>query len=227
MQALNFSAIVAFPILFATFFYLKPPSPNASDASQSAQAYIPAQLLPPDVNPLSALVDPNGAIFHSGIMAVTLTILLGTSFVGGGKVRVWTVTAPAGIIALVRDLWSERKVAKVVQHVEEGIELDSFSIRQGRPPATPDPHLSLPFFARKFTKRFPTTSATISRLPLSLLPFAGGIFILSRALTSLGWTSIFAHWLAKICINPSAAVFFLGFIFSPTISGLLSLRSTD
>lgn len=185
---------------------LKPPSRDSTDIGRISQAYIPAQLLPPDVNPRSALLDPSGAIFHTTLMAVTLAVLVGTSFVSGGHVEVWMVTAPAGIIALLRDIWSERSKPKESGQVEE-IEMVGMDGAGRQEDARP---LSLPSLVRFLTKRFPTTSNTISRLPLSLLPFAGGIFVLARALTTLGWTAIFASWLAKICISPAATTFFLG-----------------
>lgn len=166
------------------------------------------------MKPRTALLDPNGAIFHSALMAVTLIVLVGTSFVSGGKVEVWMVTAPAGIIALARDVWSERTARLPPREeppLDEGIELEDRGMAQ-KPSGNYDstPRFSLPHILRRLSQRFPTTANTVSRLPLSLLPFAGGIFVLSRALTSLGWTSIFANWLAKICINPAATVFFLG-----------------
>lgn len=202
-------AIVAFPLLLLTFTYLSPPGRDATDVGRPAQAYIPKQLLPPDVAPRSALLDPRGAVFHTTLMGVTLAVLVGTSFVSGGKVEVWMVTAPAGIIALLRDIWSERARPKEAVKPEE-IELESVESR-ARPVSQADSkRISLPSLVRRLQARFPTTCNTISRLPLSLLPFAGGIFVLARALTTLGWTSIFASWLAKICINPAATTFFLG-----------------
>lgn len=148
-------------------------------------------------------------------MGVTLAVLVGTSFVSGGKVEVYMVTAPAMAIALLRDIWSERMPPadgkQEAPREETGVELSEMgggrALHQSQ---TIPERVSLPYLVRRARKRFPITTSTISRLPLSLLPFAGGIFVLSRALTSLGWTSIFASWLAKICINPAATVFFLG-----------------
>lgn len=182
---------------------------------RSTQGYIPSELHPPDVAPRSALLDPEGAIFHSALMLATLFTLVGTSFVS--SVEVWMVTAPAGILALLRDLWSERAVARHVSkdREQEGVELGGAGEAAGVA-HSPRRRLSLPTFRRAFVSRFPTTSSTISRLPLSLLLFAGGIFVLARALTSLGWTAIFASWLAKICTSPAATVFFIGCVsFDP------------
>ncbi|GAA6011781.1 hypothetical protein JCM10207_004242 [Rhodosporidiobolus poonsookiae] len=194
------TALIAYPLLLAMFTYFQPPGRPST--------YIPKQLLPPDVDPRSALIDPAGAIFHSSLLLVTLATLVGTSFVKGGKVEVWMVTAPAGIIAFLRDVWSERKPPTPAQEEHE-LQAPTQPVNPPNPPASP--RLSLPYLVNKLCKRFPTTTTTVSRLPLALLTFAGGIFVLARALTALGWTDIFAGWLVKICINPAATVFFVGY----------------
>ncbi|SCZ87544.1 BZ3500_MvSof-1268-A1-R1_Chr2-2g05010 [Microbotryum saponariae] len=200
------AAVVAYPLLLVTFKTLKPPR---KDGTSGAPAYIPAQLTPPDVDPRSALLDPKGAVFHSALMLVTLVVLVGTSFVK--SVEVWMVTAPGGIIALLRDVWTERGSHPLSTPQEsEGINLGRVIESTFRY----EPRYSLPAFGRAFRRQFPTTATTISRLPISLLPFAGGIFVLTRALTSLGWTSIFASWLAKISVNPAVTIFFLGYFIA-------------
>ncbi|BGP17617.1 hypothetical protein JCM10213_001268 [Rhodosporidiobolus nylandii] len=201
------TALVAYPLLLSMFTFFKP-SGRPSTRPTSNNQYIPKQLLPPDVDPRSALVDPAGAIFHSSLLLVTLGTLVGTSFVNGGKVEVWMVTAPAGVIAFLRDIWSERKPPQpeVEQHE---LQAPTQPVAPPNPPAAP--RLSLPSLISRLCKRFPTTTTTVSRLPLSLLTFAGGIFVLARALTSLGWTDIFAGWLVKIAVNPAASVFFVGY----------------
>ncbi|GAA5836006.1 hypothetical protein JCM5353_002212 [Sporobolomyces roseus] len=203
------AAIVAFPLLLALFTLKQPPSAHKASSSAPRPRYIPSQLLPPDIDPRSALLDKNGAIFHTTLLLVTLATLVGTSFVKHGKVEVWMVTMPAGLIALFRDIWSERKKPKVKETEEIEMEVPT------QPVVTPSikasKRLSLPYLVDKTCKRFPTTTSTISRLPLSLLLFAGGVFVLSRGLTTLGWTSVFAGWLAKICVNPAATVFFVGY----------------
>ena len=202
------SAIVAFPLLLALFTLKHPPSAHKASSSAPRPRYIPSQLLPPDIDPRSALLDKDGAIFHTTLLLVTLATLVGTSFVKHGKVEVWMVTMPAGLIAFFRDIWSERKKPNVKETEEIEMEVPT------QPVVTPNVkssrRLSLPYLVDKTCKRFPTTTSTISRLPLSLLLFAGGVFVLSRGLTTLGWTSVFAGWLAKICVNPAATVFFVG-----------------
>ena len=63
--------------------------------------FIPPSLVPPDVDPRSALVDPSGAIFGSIIMAVTLVVLIATSVIGG--VKVFMVALPGAVLCLLRD----------------------------------------------------------------------------------------------------------------------------
>lgn len=202
---LQCSAVVGFASLVVVFTKLKPIAKDAMSSDKSRQRYIPKHLLPPDVSPRTALLDPKGAMFHSGLMAITLGLLIGTSFL---RVEVWLITAPSGLLALVRDLvteyWSrDRRATRVVEEMEMA--------EPGRQVgARPVRRRSLPYFVGKFRLRFPTTASTISRLPFSLLLFAGGIFVLSRSLSTLGWISVFARWLAAICVNPAATVFFLG-----------------
>ncbi|GAA5825181.1 hypothetical protein JCM11251_006132 [Rhodosporidiobolus azoricus] len=202
------TALVAYPLLLFLFSFFHPSSRPSTGPTSVGTRHIPKQLLPPDIDPLSALIDPAGAIFHTSLLLITLAVLVGTSFVEGHKVEVWMVTAPAGIIAFLRDIWSERKPPKPA--VEE-YELQAPTRRVNPPSPLAAPRLSLPYIVNRTCKRFPITTTTISRLPLSLLPFAGGIFVLARALTALGWTDIFAGWLVKICINPAATVFFIGY----------------
>ncbi|GAA5926803.1 uncharacterized protein JCM15063_000374 [Sporobolomyces koalae] len=204
------SALVAFPLLLALFTLRSPPSPNKPSVTNASRPrYIPKQLLPPDIDPRTALLDKDGAIFHTTLLLVTLGTLVGTSFVKGGKVEVWMVTMPAGLIAFFRDIWSERKKPRVKKTEEIEMEVPTQPVTT--PEVTPSRRVSLPYLVDKICKRFPTTTSTISRLPLSLLVFAGGVFVLSRGLTTLGWTGVFAGWLAKICINPAATVFFVGY----------------
>ncbi|GAA6059980.1 hypothetical protein JCM10212_001329 [Sporobolomyces blumeae] len=203
------AAIVAFPLLLALFTFRRPSTAHReTPTSVDGPRFIPKQLLPPDNDPRTALLDKDGAIFHTSLLLVTLATLVGTSFVKGGRVEVWMVTMPAGLIALLRDIWSERK--KPTPRTEE-IEMSATTRPVAPPRMEPTRRVSLPSLVERTCRRFPTTTSTISRLPLSLLLFAGGVFVLSRALTTLGWTSVFAGWLAKICINPAATCFFVGY----------------
>ncbi|GJN90034.1 hypothetical protein Rhopal_003031-T1 [Rhodotorula paludigena] len=207
------TAVVGYPLLLFLFTFFRPS--ESSTSLSTRQRYIPARLLPPDVSPRSALVDPAGAAFHSVLMLTTLAALVGTSFLHD-KVQVWMVTAAAGIVAFARDVWSERKPPPPGPSRADEVELAaSAAPTQAAPPsqvpAAPRP-LTAQSLVRATCARFPTTTTTVSRLPLSLLPFAGGIFVLARALTATGWTDLFATWTARACVNPAATVFFVGYV---------------
>ena len=87
------TGLVLFPILLFGVF--------------KGEDYIPRKLVTPDVDPNTALIDRTGAIFGSTLLGITLALLVGLS-AGGllhGVEGVWTVTAPAAIIMLGRDVW--------------------------------------------------------------------------------------------------------------------------
>lgn len=62
---------------------------------------IPKTLVPLTDDPWSKLRDRAGAFFLSGLMLVTVAVLVGTSFVPNHAVEVWMVTAPAGVTAFL------------------------------------------------------------------------------------------------------------------------------
>jgi Na+/H+ antiporter NhaD/arsenite permease-like protein len=68
---------------------------------------IPKTITPLTEDPWNKLRNRRGAIFFSSLMAVTLTVLVGTTFVPGGAVQVWMVTAPAGILAFLFDIFCD------------------------------------------------------------------------------------------------------------------------
>lgn len=96
-------AILNFPVLLAMFW-----------------KQIPRVLDPLKDNPWSKLRDPLGAIFFSALLVVTVSVLVGTSFVPGHAVQVWMVTAPAGILAFCFDLgndwWHYKHQEEVVKN---------------------------------------------------------------------------------------------------------------
>lgn len=173
------TALVAFPLSYAVFTIATPkPTPLTDGDSSSADTltakprFIPKQLRLPDVNPRDSLLDPAGAIFHACLMAVTLIVLIGTTFVPHEAVQVWMVTAPAGIIAFSYDLgteWWRGRHGKAASEVPA--EKDTPSKDLTAEPVVPRPfrveRCSLPGVARALEARFPTTSSTISRLPVS------------------------------------------------------------
>jgi hypothetical protein len=75
---------------------------------------IPRTLEPPGVEPKTALIDRRGAVFGSALLGVTLVLLVALSAVGllEGVQGVWTVTAPAAVVMLLRDLWYDRQMGR-------------------------------------------------------------------------------------------------------------------
>ena len=70
---------------------------------------------------------------------------------------------------------------------------------------------TLSFLMTNLTDRFPSTTATLTRLPIPLLPFAMCEFIMVRGLAQRGWIHVFAQGFARICTTPASTVFFMGF----------------
>lgn len=67
---------------------------------------IPLDLRPPCADPANALKDPWGAAFGGVVFLITIIVLIALSAVGKleGVEGVWTVTAPAALLILVRDV---------------------------------------------------------------------------------------------------------------------------
>lgn len=72
--------------------------------------------------------------------------------------------------------------------------------------------LTLTSLLHNITLRFPSTTLTLNRLPIPLLPFAMCEFILVRGLSQRGWIRVFALGFARACTTPARSVFFMGFI---------------
>ncbi|KAJ9105864.1 hypothetical protein QFC20_004199 [Naganishia adeliensis] len=75
----------------------------------SAWLVLPVLATSPDVDPKTALIDKQGAIFGSVLLGITLVALVTLSAVNllHGVQGVWTVTAPAAILMLIRDIWHD------------------------------------------------------------------------------------------------------------------------
>lgn len=63
--------------------------------------YLPRHIQPPDADPKSVLIDPQGAIFGLVLLGCCLATLVGTSF---ASVPVWMVTLPFAFIMFLRDV---------------------------------------------------------------------------------------------------------------------------
>ncbi|KAK9896090.1 hypothetical protein P389DRAFT_74444 [Cystobasidium minutum MCA 4210] len=232
------AAIVVYPILFFSFKSLKVAQklhPTTAEGS-----LIPKEFVKPDVDPREALVDPQGAIYHSLLLLVTLGVLVGTSFTEG--VHVWAVTLAGGGLGLVRDfmfdLHNSRKGRLHSKSTanengngdfntadKDASQLDAQKSRSPSASSSKTTEkLSLPLMWRRACYRFPNVTTTLSRLPWPLLPFAVGMFILVQSLEHLGYIGVFAGWTAKVCHSPAAAVFFVGSIVA---FGLCPLCGTN
>ena len=209
---------------------------------------IPKTLTPLAEDPWLKLRDRTGAIFLSVLMLVTVSVLVGTSFVPGHVVEVWMVTAPAGVAAFSYNVLSDwlhpesQREAIRRQSADQAAELQAIErtashtrqqpnqsletkVEEGKsspsdaspPPPTKDlslthHHTTLTTILISLTKRFPSTSRTVARLPIPLLPFAVCEFILVRGLAQRGWISVFASAFANACTTPAKTVFFMGFV---------------
>lgn len=78
---------------------------------------IPKTITPLTEDPWTKLRNRRGAIFFSSLMAVTLAVLIGTTFVPGGAVEVWMVTAPAGILAFFFDIFCDLRFKKSQEEI--------------------------------------------------------------------------------------------------------------
>ncbi|RCI00636.1 hypothetical protein CU098_011268, partial [Rhizopus stolonifer] len=63
--------------------------------------YLPRHIQPPDADPKSVLIDPQGAIFGLVLLGCCLATLVGTSF---ANVPVWMVTLPFAFVMFLRDI---------------------------------------------------------------------------------------------------------------------------
>ncbi len=80
-----------------------PPSPAPKHRlAREPIIFIPRVIVPPDVSPRQALVDPYGALFNAFIMASTLIVLIATSVVGG--VKVFMIALPGAALCLAHDV---------------------------------------------------------------------------------------------------------------------------
>lgn len=90
----------------------------------------------------------------------------------------------------------------------------STTSRAKEKPAPGTSSTTLSSLLRSFPKHFPTTTDTLTRLPLPLLPFALSEFILVRGLAQRGWITTFAHGFSNASTHPLPTVFLFGFVSS-------------
>ncbi|GFZ46418.1 hypothetical protein JCM24511_04665 [Saitozyma sp. JCM 24511] len=118
---LSYSAWLAVPTIAAALVLY----PTLRYFLFRGEVFIPKTLRPPKVDPRSALVDPWGGVFGASLFIITIVMLVGLS--AGGKLEgvegVWTVTAPAAIVMVVRDgahdLWARKREDRVRREEED------------------------------------------------------------------------------------------------------------
>lgn len=84
----------------------------------------------------------------------------------------------------------------------------------------PSHRTTLASLIKHLSTRFPTTTQTLTHLPLPLLPFAMCEFILVRGLSQRGWIHVFAQGFSHVCVSPAATIFFIGFLTSAVLCPL-------
>ncbi|RSH83279.1 uncharacterized protein EHS24_006954 [Apiotrichum porosum] len=163
---------------------------------------IPKTIRSPHVVPRSALLDPFGAVWTTTIFIATIALLVGLS--AGGKLEgvegVWTVTAPAAMLVLVRDVvydLARTRPEATMEMAQRQPSQDGDVEQQGRSSTAQAEVTRLHAHPLvRLRRRLPTVSAIVARLPLPLLPFAFSMFILVNALEYTGWVAVWAHWWA-------------------------------
>lgn len=118
---LSYSAWLALPTIAAALVLY----PTLRYFLFRGEVFIPKTLRPPKVDPRTALVDPWGGVFGASLFIITIVMLVGLS--AGGKLEgvegVWTVTAPAAIVMVVRDgahdLWARKREERVRREEED------------------------------------------------------------------------------------------------------------
>ncbi|WFD27205.1 hypothetical protein MNAN1_002201 [Malassezia nana] len=194
------SACVTLVVLMLYFGLRRPREPSmdekSSETSTEHRGYIPQRILSPDMDPKSLLVDPIGAVFTSVIMLAVIGVLIGTSAIG--HVKVFQIGIPGAVLCLFRDIGAD--LHRRTKNVSSESDLD----RVGG-------HLAwIGRLWRSIKHTFPTTLHTLRRLPLELLPFAFGMFILVQALNHVGFITIMARGVGNVCQHGVAAtVFFM------------------
>jgi len=206
------------------FRYFRTPS------NSSTLALVPRRLETPDVYPRGELKDVRGAIFKAALLAATLLALIISSVLVKG-LFVWWVTVPAALIAFTRDVAHDIKHGSVPEEFADGEGKEGGSGAGGADLEMEDvpdavdgargaddndqagSRWTLPRVVTKFAARLPTVYSVTTRLPWPLLPFAFSFFILVESLSSSGWISVWAGWMAKVVQNSDVvAIFFVGWI---------------
>lgn len=159
-------------------------------------ALIPKAITQPDIDARSLLIDPLGAIFSGVVMLAVIGTLIGTSV--SSEVEVYQIGVPGAVLCLIRDA-----ICDVITY-RRSVTTDTRRARGLK---------RVGAAVRWIYRVFPTTCATLRKLPISLLPFAFGMFILVQALAHVGFVAIMARGIARVCAHGVAATtFFMAFL---------------
>jgi hypothetical protein len=166
------------------------------------------------------LSDKVGAILGSVLLVGALVVLVATSPLPR-PIPVWRVTVPPALIMLGYDVWNDLKTWKwsdrresIINDDGAGDELELSEVQRDTKSTIPKPQSirlsaahsfdnsrvhdkpkrTLESLSENLSRKFPTITALLPRLPVSLVPFALSMFILVNALASKGWVEVFASW---------------------------------
>lgn len=203
------TGVAIYPLLSFVLFKSQEQVPREINVVELQQHVSETQSISSDDAP-DTLTDKGGAIFGSGLLIVTLAVLVGTSPL---KVPVWRVTVPPALIMIVRDIWHDRQLWKKHSAQSEGLQegsipmqeraisdcckdepdLKSRCISSGES-GVKEPNTLHSCYRNIRKDTLPTLFSVLPRLPTSLVLFAFCMFILVQALTTWGWVEVFAGW---------------------------------
>ncbi|XP_055337128.1 uncharacterized protein LOC129587414 [Paramacrobiotus metropolitanus] len=183
---------------------------------------IPKQIVAPELDARSVLLDPISAAVGSGILLSCLIVIIGVSF---GGVDVWEIALPFAIGKFLFDVVWEGFIKKRPRNTSEKFEMRERASLQNFPVEGEGVVIrtfSQKWFMTRFSgvirsknflkKRFPTAYTSLKRLPIGLLPFALSQFVLVEALVYHKWIDIFAGWMAHLTTSLPATVFSVGLL---------------
>lgn len=160
-------------------------------------SFIPPQIHAPEIQPRTLLIDPFGAVFVCATMLGVIAALIVTSMTHA--VPAYQIGLPGAAVTLLRDVVADLQRAR--RHPPQA------------PPPRPGAWTWVGRAWTTMTRALPTVFSTLFKLPVSLLPFAFGMFILAQALNHVGFVTIMARGVATICRHGAAAtVFFMALL---------------
>ncbi|TPX75484.1 hypothetical protein CcCBS67573_g03256 [Chytriomyces confervae] len=210
---------------------------------------IPQFIDPPSLSPSDyAVEDVVGAWFGSVCLGASLVLLMTMPLVVS-NLSVWILTLPFAAIVLLRTILvdviprasspstnePETLTISAPSHFIQSTTAEEaaggsseflvMDQRESETQTTAD-KLSPSRAFKALKTRFPRTTTLLARLPMNLVPFTFGMFILVETLTSRGWTSLLATALAKVSYSRASAIFAIGGIATLACNALNNLPMT-